>query len=205
MKNNKAESFDRMVQEVFAPVFPVIARDFLKKSGITAGTCLDIGCGTGYMGLALAEASDLEVTLLDCDQEMLGIAKRNCAKRQLNHRVKLLEADVHEIPCEDESIQLVVSRGSVFFWQDQAQAFREIYRVLAPGGMAFVGGGFGTAELKSQIDSEMLERNPNWLEDLQGRIGPEAPPAFNEVLTKSGIPGFEIDHTPVGMWVIIKK
>ena len=147
MKNNKAENFDRMVQEVFAPVFPVIARDFLKKSGITAGTCLDIGCGTGYMGLALAEASDLEVTLLDCDQEMLGIAKRNFTKRQLNNKIKFIEADVHEIPCEDESIQLVVSRGSVFFWQDQPQAFREIYRVLAPGGMAFVGGGFSKASI----------------------------------------------------------
>ncbi len=203
--SSQAENFDRMVQEVFAPVFPVIARDFIKKSGITAGTCLDIGCGTGYMGLALAEASDLKVTLLDCDQEMLGIARRNSEKRQLANPVKLMEADVHAIPFEDESVQLVVSRGSVFFWQDQPKAFQEIYRVLSPGGMAFIGGGFGTPELKSQIDAEMIKRNPDWLDHLHGRIGPEAPAAFREVLIKSGIPRFEIDHTPVGMWVIINK
>ncbi|MDD3306335.1 MAG: class I SAM-dependent methyltransferase [Acetobacterium sp.] len=203
--SSKAENFDRMVQEVFAPVFPVIARDFLKKSGITAGTCLDIGCGTGYMGLAMAEASDLEVTMLDCDPEMLGIAQLNCRQRQLDNQVKLLEADVHEIPFEDESVQLVVSRGSVFFWQDQAKAFREIYRVLAPGGTAFVGGGFGTPELKAQIDAEMLKRNPNWLDDLQQRIGPQAPIAFHEILTKSDIPRFEIDYTQIGIWVIIQK
>lgn len=203
--SSEAEKFDRMVQEVFAPVFPVIARDFLKKSGITEGTCLDIGCGTGYMGLAMAEASDLEVTLLDCDPEMLGIARRNCSQRQLDNQVKLMEADVHDIPFEDESIQLVVSRGSVFFWQDQPKAFREIYRILAPGGTAFIGGGFGTPELKGQIDDEMQKINPDWLEHLRGRIGPEAPAIFHAVLTESGIPRFEIDHGPVGMWVVIRK
>jgi hypothetical protein len=38
---------------------------------------------------------------------------------------------------------LVVSRGSLWFWDDQVKGPQEIYRVLKPGGVAFVGGGLG--------------------------------------------------------------
>jgi SAM-dependent methyltransferase len=44
----------------------------------------------------------------------------------------------------DASVDLVVSRGSVFFWDDPAQGIREAHRVLRPGGWAMIGGGLGS-------------------------------------------------------------
>ena len=54
-----------------------------------------------------------------------------------------MAADVHALPFRDNSFDLVISRGSIFFWRDQSTALREIVRVLKPGGYAFIGGGYG--------------------------------------------------------------
>ena len=47
------------------------------------------------------------------------------------------------MPFADKSFELVVSRGSFPFWEDKVGGFREVYRVLKPGGIGFIGGGFG--------------------------------------------------------------
>ena len=47
-----------------------------------------------------------------------------------------------DMPLEDGSVNFLVSRGSIPFWEDHVAAFREIFRVLSPGGAALVGCGF---------------------------------------------------------------
>jgi len=37
---------------------------------------------------------------------------------------------------------IIVSRGSYQFWKNKTQAFKEIMRVLKPGGVAYIGRGF---------------------------------------------------------------
>lgn len=203
--SNKAKEFDHIAREIFAPIYPVIAEQFLTKSKIAQGLCLDLGCGSGYLGLALAEQSDLSVYLMDSNQAMLTIAQRNIDDRQLQNQATVLLADVHHIPLANDTVQLIASRGSLFFWPDQPQAFREIYRVMAPGGMAFVGGGFGNPELKRRIDQEMLQRNPNWPEQVRQRIGPEAAEQFRTRLAETGIADFYIEQSPANMWIVIGK
>ncbi|MEN6391340.1 MAG: class I SAM-dependent methyltransferase [Syntrophomonas sp.] len=203
--SSKAEEFDRQAREVFAPAYPAIAAQFLEESGVYKGVCLDLGCGSGYLGLAFAEQSLLDIYLMDNDPEMLAIAKRNVVNRHLEKRVKLMQADVHRIPLESNSVQLVVSRGSMFFWQDQVLAFNEIYRVLAPGGKAFIGGGFGSPEIKRQIDQEMQRRSPDWLEHLRSKIGPDAPGRYRAILSKTDIVDYDIDYGAVGLWVVFGK
>ena len=49
--------------------------------------------------------------------------------------------DAESMPFEDNFADLIVSRGSMFFWNDQTKVFKEIYRVLKPNGMAYIGCG----------------------------------------------------------------
>lgn len=202
---SKPEEFDLLVREVFAPCYPVIAKQIIEKTGISDGLCLDLGCGNGYLGLAVAEATNMEVCLLDNDPEMLSICQRNINARQLGERIRTQSGDVHQIPLPDQAVQLAVSRGSVFFWENPVQAFAEIYRVLSPAGMAFIGGGFGTVEIKQQIDRQMEERNPDWHEHLRGRIGPGSAEKYPPLLADAGIDHFEIDHSPTGLWLIFGR
>lgn len=203
--SSKAEEFDQIAREVFAPIYPVIAGQILERFGFSSGVCLDVGCGSGYLGMALAELSTMEVHMMDNDPEMLAIAWHNLIKRRLDSRVRLVQGDVHQIPLESDSFGLVVSRGSIHFWDDKSQALSEIYRVLAPGGLAYIGGGFGSQELKEQIDREMLRRDHEWLENTRQRMGYHAPGDYRQALITAGIPEFEIDEGPAGRWIIYTK
>ncbi|WP_170291155.1 class I SAM-dependent methyltransferase [Neomoorella glycerini] len=199
------EEFDRVAREVFAPVYPVIAEQIKQKTGITKGTCLDIGCGGGYLGIALAGITELYIYLFDKSPEMLEIATRNIAGHGLQKRARTLLGDVHEIPLKDQSVDLVISRGSIFFWENQQKAFQEIYRVLAPQGAAFIGGGFGNAELKKLIDARMVQKDSNWQERINKNIGENAVESFVKTLGAAGISKFEINRGEAGLWITIWK
>ena len=146
-----AEHMNQIAKTVFAPVYPVIAKQIIERCRISRGRCLDVGSGPGSLGIALAQASDLTVTLLDSSVEMLALARENIREAGLSDRLSLLSGDVHNIPLPARSVDVAVSRGSIFFWEDLPRAFSEIHRVLAPGGKTYVGGGFGTAELRDAV------------------------------------------------------
>jgi len=85
------------------------------------------------------------------------------------------------------------------------QAFREIERVLRPGGVAFVGGSFGTAELRDNIFAEMRRRNPNWDRDVARRSGQATPDLLRRELAASAVAGSRIREEEAGFWVEIRK
>jgi ubiquinone/menaquinone biosynthesis C-methylase UbiE len=75
------------------------------------------------------------------------------------------------MPFPDNFADLIVSRGSVFFWEDKVGAFEEIYRVLKPNGRTYIGGGFGTAELREKVMREMKKMISEWKKGVKERLG----------------------------------
>jgi len=198
-----AGRMDRIAKTVFAPIYPVIAEQILDRCGITRGRCLDIGSGPGSLGIALARSSDLAVTLLDSSPEALEIAEKNVREAGLSDRISLLPGDVHEIPLPAESIDLIVSRGSIFFWDDLTRAFAEIHRVLAPGGKTYIGGGFGTAELRDSITIAMVKKNPDWKNFRDKNLGADNQARIAGVVNDLGL--HRIINDDSGFWIVIEK
>ncbi len=200
-----ALAYDRIAREVFAPVYPVIAQQIMRRTGITEGVCLDIGTGGGYLGIALAGITDLEFYLMDRSPEMLEIAYTNVVVSGLQKRVRTIQGDVHRIPRDDGSVDLVISRGSLFFWEDKSGAFAEIYRVLAPGGQAYVGGGMGTGELFDKIKVEMDRRRHEFSLDPQGERFADHREAYHMALAMAGIENYSMTRNGEGSWIRIWK
>lgn len=204
-----AQEFDRIAREIFAPIYPVIAGQILRRTGITRGHALDVGCGSGYLGLALAGQSDLELTLFDQSEDMLALARKNITDRGLDDRVWTLHGDVARIPLPDNSTNLAVSRGSVFFWDKPALAFAEIHRVLAPGGKAVIGGGFGSAELKEQISRTMEARDKEpgqWRAKLKRNLSSDTARTYESALREADVTDFGIELSEeTGFWITIGK
>ncbi|MDN7011791.1 class I SAM-dependent methyltransferase [Methanoculleus sp. FWC-SCC3] len=199
-----AEDMDRIAKTIFAPIYPVIAQQIIERCGISRGRCLDIGSGPGSLGIALAQASALAVTLLDSSPEMIAIAGGNVREAGLSGRVALLSGDVHDIPLPDRSVDLAVSRGSLFFWEDLPRAFSEIHRVLAPGGTAYVGGGFGTAELRDTIAATMERANPDWRSFRDRNLGADNRERVAGILENLGF-RHRLVSDDSGFWVVMEK
>lgn len=200
-----AGRMDAIAKGPFAPIYPVIARQVIETCGITAGRCVDIGCGPGHLAMALTTVSGLEIDALDPSADMLALAEQNIRQAGLADRVRPVSGDVHDLPYDDNSVDLIVSRGSLFFWDDRARAFSEIWRVLRPGGRTFVGGGFGTAALKAQITAKMREIDPEWEEKAAGRLARENRDAIRRDLERAGIPSCEIHEDDAGFWIVMRK
>ncbi len=130
-------------QQALSPVYPLIAQQVVDDYQVTRGICLDIGTGPGQMGIELAKITDLEFYFVDLKRDVLDNAEKNVAACNLNNTVHFVEADVCLLPFFDQFADLVVSRGSLWFWADQAKGLQEINRILKPGAVAFVGGGLG--------------------------------------------------------------
>lgn len=197
-------SFDRIVREVFAPIYPVIAAQITTTTGIVSGRCLDAGCGTGALGIALAQITDMHITFFDQSEEMLNLAAGYTEKNALDHRSTFLQGDIHAIPLPNDDVDLVISRGSSPFWDDWKQAYSEIIRILRPGGMAYIGGGFGSRELRDSIVRTMSENNPDWRKSFQDRIKPERE-ALPEILKNLSPSSFRLIDDESGFWTLIEK
>ncbi len=207
--NINAKQFDLIARTVFAPIYPVIAGQIISATGITRGTCLDVGCGTGCLGVALAQSTDLHVIFFDQSEEMLALTEQTLEEKGLRGRAGLLPGEVGSIALPDGSVDLVVSRGSIFFWSDLAQAFREIYRVLAPDGQTYIGGGFGSKALKQSIRAQMAERNQGgsqFGDKMRHNLGTEMRDRFETALHTAGITDFAIIHNEdIGLWIVMHK
>ena len=198
----KAEEYDEIANGVFIELFPIVARRILDETRFGGGSCLDLGAGGGHLGIALAKACrDLSVTLADLSPDAVGIAERRVAEQGLEDRVKAVVADVHDLPFADGAFDLVASRGSVWFWKDQAKALAEIARVLKPRGVAFIGGGFGNAATKARIASAMLAREPDWPERVRGFRGGTTGASLKEHFESCGAHARVIDDE-CGLWVV---
>jgi len=205
MTNNMdVQSYNRVALDVNAPIYAYYATKVLEKYGIYHGVCLDVGCGGGYLGLALAPMTELEFLFLDQSEEMLSCAKSNISRFALEGRAQTVQAPVQDIPLADNSVDLIVSRGSVPFWDELTAAFRELHRVLKPGGRTYIGGGMGPPEIRAELQKKAREIDPS------REYGPPSIPrrdsgVYENALTSAGVKGFLVSRGDDGTWIEFGK
>ena len=125
--------------------YSCVARDMLEMCGPAEGIWVDLGCGEGPVAFALAGLSDSFLVLIDPNREALAGAVAEARKRDTSRRMLPVRGRAEGLPLADDSVDLVVSRGSIFFWEDQPKSIHEVHRVLRPGGTAMLGGGLGSS------------------------------------------------------------
>jgi arsenite methyltransferase len=96
---------------------------------------LDLGSGAGTDSLVAAQmvGASGRVTGIDMTPEMLERARRS-AEAMGAVNVEFVEGEVESLPFPDESFDVVISNGVIDLVPDKDAVFREIFRVLEPGG-----------------------------------------------------------------------
>ncbi len=102
---------------------------------------VDIGTGTAQLLIRMAgdpRYDRFELIGTDYFEDMLDTARAAVAEAGCSDRVRLELNDVHDLPYDDQSVDFVTSRSTIHHWQNPVQAFREIFRILKPGGVALI-------------------------------------------------------------------
>jgi arsenite methyltransferase len=96
---------------------------------------LDIGFGGGRsFPTLLRVCSEGLVAGIDPADAMVRRARRVWSRQIESGRIQIEDGSVSSLPWSDHHFDRVMSVNTVYFWGDLDVAFREVRRVLAPGG-----------------------------------------------------------------------
>jgi len=111
-----------------------LAREVVNR--IERGNLVDLGSGTGYLAIEIAKlAPSLKVYGIDLSPAMVQIARKHA---RTTKNVQFEHCNAAELPFKDNSIDFIVSTGSLHHWKQPVKVFNECYRVLKKGKEAWI-------------------------------------------------------------------
>jgi len=144
----------------------------VRRARPEARRLVDMCTGTARVLARIANVADLaelELVGFDYFDDMVAQARQTVSSLGLEDRIRIVHADVHAMPFPDGYADLMIGRSIIHHWADPVAAFREIGRVLAPGGAAII---------------HEPRRDPS----------PEAHRAFEAVRSQVGIPPTDLEE-----------
>jgi ubiquinone/menaquinone biosynthesis C-methylase UbiE len=124
------EIYDRFLVPL---IFEPYALDLAERvARVHPRNVLEIAAGTGVLTRAMAAhlPASVRIVATDLNQPMLDQA----ASRQSDNRVEWRQADALALPFGDQRFDLVACQFGAMFFPDKVRAYREVRRVLQPGG-----------------------------------------------------------------------
>lgn len=160
-------------------------------------TVLDLGSGAGFDCFLAAQrvGPTGRVIGVDMTLEMIAKARANAEKGGYTN-VEFREGDIEMLPVDEESVDVVISNCVLNLVPDKAQAFREIFRVLRPGGRLAV----SDIVLRRELP-EAIRRHPDvYASCIGGAIAKEE---YLRLLREAGFEGVEVvDEVDAGELLI---
>jgi SAM-dependent methyltransferase len=121
-----------MEQDHLPITLPVLEKMRLARTD----NVLDLGCGGGWLSRRIGElVPEGRVVGMDISDEMIRMARRT----SIDHdNLLFITGEVGDIPWEPNFFTHAISVESAYYWPDPAAGVKEIFRVLRPGGAAWI-------------------------------------------------------------------
>ena len=153
-------------------------------------TVVDLGSGGGLDVFLAAEKVGPEGRAIGIDmtREMIDLARRNAGKRQAAGAPSNVEfhlATIDALPLADSSVDCVISNCVINLAPDKQAVFREIARVLKPGGRLAV----SDIALKQPLPAELSDDIMAYVGCIAGAISIED---YRQGLVEAGFSNVEV-------------
>jgi SAM-dependent methyltransferase len=198
----KTEPLIEELNLLWEPIRPFLTRQVEELYGRRNGNILEIGPFSGLIFALAQKKVGRSFSIAAFPQATIAMYRQEARKHGLEDRVRIVESDSSLMGIADDSVDLAIFRGALFFPILFRVDFEAIHRVLRPGGIGFVGGGFGKhtpAEVISQIGKRSEELNAS-----MGRIRVTVD-SVREQVRISNLEGKCEITTDGGLWVVMRK
>ncbi len=199
--------------------YEFVVQDVLKYTQPKSGFWVDLGAGQGQLTIPLVEATGNPVIMIDPDAEAMTKGLQAARQKGLENRLLAVVGVAEALPFPDNSVDLLVSRGAIFFFQDPALGLREVYRVLRPGGKAYLGGGAGsgypTEATEKLIQQRKEKMTGDEAEKWQRFVELRRPEQMQEWAENAGLKQYQImgrgaisaedERVGQGVWIMFEK
>ncbi len=99
-----------------------------------SGRLLEVPVGTGILTMPVYQTlPEADITCLDYSQDMMRQAQERAERLHLKN-VAFQQGDVGALPYRDGAFDVVLSLNGFHAFPDKEAAYREVFRVLKPGG-----------------------------------------------------------------------
>ncbi len=196
---------DRLIEELnllWEPIRPYLVRQIEELYGRRNGHILEVGPFSGLIFELVRIHKGGSFTIAAFPQATIALFRSEVQKQGLTGRVRVIESDSSLRNVGDDSVDLAVFRGALFFPGLFQVDFSAIYRTLRPGGVAFVGGGFGKYT-PTEIIARIGKRSEK-LNVAMGRVRITVESVRDQLRANALEERCDIT-TEGGLWVVMRK
>lgn len=158
----------------------------------TGGKVIDVACGPGTMSIMLSGTA-AEITAIDFSEGMLDVFRRLVQEQKLQN-ISIRQMDGQKLEFADAEFDFAFSMFGLMFFPDRMAGFRELHRVLKPGGRAAVSSWAPVSEspLMRLLFGSIRAAFPERPEPKTNLLSLENPELFKEEMEKAGFHGVAI-------------
>jgi len=98
---------------------------------------LEIGCGAGFLSVALARKG-FYIDAMDSTPTMVELARSHAVRSRVARRINICEGDVHALSMPSNQYDIVIALGVIPWLHSEQRAIEEMKRILKPGGYLLI-------------------------------------------------------------------
>ncbi len=190
------------INRLWEPVFPHLALHIASVYGRRDGHVVEIGPFIGVIRHLRAQGVGASFAVAAFPGGAAGTVREDMARAGLAEAIPVRETDPLLSALPDDTVDLLVFRGALFFPGLFPLHLQALYRVLTPGSVAFVGGGFGR-DTPSGVIQPIAQKS----KDLNLKIGKVevTRDTLDRMVTAEGLGPVSRIEEEGGLWIVMRK
>lgn len=133
VEDTNAEAFAKYMKK-FRDLYRHLAQITQNNTASLQPVIVDLGVGPGWLSVELHRIIPKAVVIgIDPLLKMLQLARKNTRDAHF-YTFEPMRGVSEHLPLKNETVDVIMSRFSLPYWKDQEASFKEMRRILKPGG-----------------------------------------------------------------------